>query len=125
MASRLGNGRAHVLEISNRASVQKLNLEDVAGITASLDNHYSGLNTNAHQVSNIAGLQDELNGKSDIGHTHNISEITGLEDELDAKADVFTGYTGTISVVTSVNFVDEEVTTADIVIENGVIISVG
>ena len=124
MASRLGNGRAHVLEISNRAAVQKLNLEDIAGITASLDNHYSSLNTNAHQISNIAGLQDELDSKSDIEHTHNISEIIGLGDELDSKVDVFTGYTGVLNVVTFVDFPGEAVTTVAIAIENGIIVSV-
>lgn len=57
------NGKAHVLEISNRANVQKLTLTDVAGITNSLDNHYSGLNTNAHQIVNISGLQSVLDSK--------------------------------------------------------------
>ena len=96
------NGRAHVLEISNRATVQKIALEDVTGITASLNNHYSGLNTNAHQIGNIAGLQTALND----------------------KADVFTGFTGVLNVVTFVDFPGEAVTTAEITIENGIIVSV-
>lgn len=96
------NGKAHVLEISNRAAVQKLTLTDVAGITSSLENHYSGLNINAHQIGNIAGLQ------------------TVLSD----KADVFTGYTGVLNVVTFVDFPGEAVTTAAITIENGIIVSV-
>lgn len=57
------NGKAHVIEMANRASVQKLATESLSGLTARLDNHESGLNTNAHQISNIAGLQTELNGK--------------------------------------------------------------
>ena len=60
---RSGNGNAHVIEMSNRAAVQKLSDETLSGLTARLDNHESGLNTNAHQISNIAGLQTELNGK--------------------------------------------------------------
>ena len=102
MANGTTNGRAHVLEISNRASVQKLTLTDVAGITASLENHYSGLNTNAHQIGNIAGLQAELDGKQDV----------------------ITGYTGNFSVVTTVNFVGQTVTTKTITVDNGIITSV-
>ena len=60
---RSGNGNAHVIEMSNRAAVQKLSDETLSGLTSRLDNHESGLNTNAHQISNIAGLQTELNGK--------------------------------------------------------------
>lgn len=102
------NGKAHVLEISNRAAVQKLTLTDVAGITASLENHYSGLNTNAHQIGNIAGLQAALNAKAD-------------DSELAGKADSFYGFTGSLSVVTSVDFGSSTVTTKTIVMENGII----
>lgn len=105
------NGKAHVLEISNRASVQKLSLTDVAGITNSLDNHYSGLNTNAHQIGNIAGLQTALNSKAD-------------DSDLALKADVFTGFTGVLNVVTFVDFPGKAVTTAEITIKNGIIVNV-
>lgn len=118
------NGKAHVLEISNRASVQKLTLTDVAGITNSLDNHYSGLNTNAHQIGNIAGLQVVLDDKADLVHEHAISEIVGLPEELDNKADSFTGFTGSFSVVTSVNFTTSSFTSKTVVMENGVIVSI-
>ena len=57
------NGKAHVIEMANRASVQKLSAETVSGLTIRLDNHESGLNTNAHGVANIAGLQTTLDGK--------------------------------------------------------------
>ena len=60
------NGRAHVIEMANRASVQKLASENLSGITSRLDNHESGLNTNAHGISNIAGLQTALNGKEPV-----------------------------------------------------------
>lgn len=102
MANGTTNGRAHVLEISNRASVQKLNNEDVAGIVADLANHESGLNTNAHQIGNISGLQSALNG----------------------KANSFTGYNGSFSVVTGVNFAGQTVTTKTITVSNGIITSV-
>ena len=93
------NGKAHVLEISNRASVQKLNAQDAAGIAAALDNHMSGLNANAHQIGNIAGLADVL----------------------DAKQDAIVGYNGVLSVVTAVNFGSSTVTNKSITIENGII----
>ena len=96
------NGKAHVLEISNRATIQKLGAETLSGLTARLDNHESGLNTNAHQVSNIAGLQTELDG----------------------KADVFTGFTGSVTVVTGVNFGAGTTTTATINVDNGIITSI-
>jgi len=60
------NGKAHVLEISNRASIQKAELENLSGITGRLDNHESGLNANAHGISNIAGLQTAINGKEPV-----------------------------------------------------------
>lgn len=60
------NGKAHVIEMANRASVQKLSAETVSGLTARLDNHESGLNTNAHSISNIAGLQSALDGKEPV-----------------------------------------------------------
>ena len=60
---RSGNGNAHVIEMSNRAAVQKLSDETLSGLTSRLDNHESGLNTNAHGISNIAGLSTALNGK--------------------------------------------------------------
>ena len=57
------NGKAHVLEISNRATIQTLTTEAVVTLTDRIANHESSLNTNAHQISNIFGLQTELNSK--------------------------------------------------------------
>lgn len=105
------NGKANVLEISNRASVQKLNEQDVTGITARIDNHESGLNNNAHQINNISGLTDALNNKAN-------------NSDLELKADAFVGFTGSISVVTGVDFVNSTVLTSDINIVNGIITEV-
>ena len=60
------NGKAHVIEMSNRATIQKLSAESLSGLTGRLDNHESGLNNNAHGISNIAGLQIVLNGKEPV-----------------------------------------------------------
>ena len=154
---RSGNGNAHVIEMSNRAAVQKLSDETLSGLTSRLDNHESGLNTNAHQISNIAGLQTELNGKepafnkntgfnknfgdtagtvcqgndsrlsdarTPVGHTHAFADVTGLAIALSGKQDVITGYTGSITVVLSVDFTAEEVTTGTLNINNGIITSI-
>lgn len=118
------NGGAHVIELANRATVQKLDGETISAITARQDNHESGLNTNAHGVSNIAGLQSTLDGKSDVGHGHSIADVTWLQAALDGKADLFTGYSGSITVVKTVDFAAQSVTTATINISNGIIVSI-
>ena len=157
MASIIKNGRAHVLEMANRASVQKLAGESLSGFTDRLDNHESGLNTNAHGISNIAGLQAELNSKepvfskntgfnknfgsttgtvcegndsrlsdarTPVTHNHAISTVINLQDELDNKADAFTGYTGTLTVIKTINFGAQTTTTATLNITNGIIVSI-
>lgn len=101
------NGK--VIEMANRASIQKLSSESLSGLTTRVDNHESGLNTNAHQISNIAGLQTELNN---------------LQTEIDGKATEFTGYTGSLEIVTSVNFIGQSTTTATLNIDNGIITSI-
>ena len=157
MASIIKNGRAHVLEMANRASVQKLAGESLSGLTDRLDNHESGLNTNAHGISNIAGLQAELNSKepvfskntgfnknfgsttgtvcegndsrlsdarTPVSHHHAISSVINLQAELDTKADAFTGYTGTLTVIKTINFGAQTTTTATLNITNGIIVSI-
>lgn len=107
------NGRAHVLEMANRASIQKLSNESLSGLTSRLDNHESGLNTNAHGISNIAGLTTAL------------TEITGWINDLEVdKANAFTGYTGSVTVITGVNFVTQTVTNKTLIYTNGVLVSV-
>ena len=157
MASIAKNGKAHVIEMANRASVQKLAGESLSGLTDRLDNHESGLNTNAHGISNIAGLQAGLNSKepvfskntgfnknfgsttgtvcegndsrlsdarTPVTHNHAISSVINLQDELDTKADAFTGYTGTLTVIKTINFGAQTTTTATLNITNGIIVSI-
>ena len=174
------NGKAHVLEISNRANIQTLNTDAVVTLSDRIANHESSLNANAHQISNIFGLQTELNSKepailtkntafnknygstsdtvcqgndsrlsdarTPLAHTHTISNITGLQTtlegkastthshvisgitnlqtELDNKANVFTGYTGSIDVIISMDFTTQSVTKKTIHITNGIIESI-
>ena len=94
-------GNAHVIEIANRVATN--NTADViSGVANNLANHQSGLNTNAHQISNISGLQTALNGKQDV----------------------ISGYTGNVSVVVGVDFTAQAVITVEIKIVNGVITSI-
>ena len=93
------NGSAHVLELSNRASVHKIEGESLSAFTVRMDNHESGLNANAHGISNIAGLQTALNGKSNTGHGHTQGEISGLSGSLANKSDV--GHVHSIANVTN------------------------
>ena len=44
------------------------------------------LETHAHTISDIQGLQDALDLKSDAGHGHQIADIAGLREELDDRA---------------------------------------
>lgn len=96
------NGKAHVIEMANRASVQKLATESLSGLTARLDNHESGLNTNAHGISNIAGLQTALDGKQGT----------------------ISGATGNFTYIKTVDFVAQTVTTGTINVNNGIITSI-
>lgn len=96
------NGKAHVLEISNRANIQTLTTDAVVTLTDRIANHESSLNTNAHQISNIFGLQTELN----------------------SKANIFTGYTGSIDVIISIDFATQSVTKKTLHITNGIIESI-
>ena len=91
-------GNAHVFEIANRAAANST-VDKIAKVADNLANHQSGTNTNAHQISNISGLQTALNGKQDV----------------------ISGYTGNVSVVVGVDFTAETITTVEIKIVNGII----
>ena len=91
-------GNAHVIEIANRVATNNT-ADGIAGVANNLANHQSELNTNAHQISNISGLQTALNDKQDV----------------------ISGYTGNVNVVVGVDFTAETVTTVEIKIINGII----
>ena len=98
MANLIGKIGASVFEVSNRVAIQT---EDklFSEVVDRADNHESKLNTEAHQINNISGLQTALNGKQDV----------------------ISGYTGNVSVVVGVDFTAEAVTTVEIKIVNGII----
>ena len=93
--------KSNVLEISNRAAINN-STGSVDLLINRISNHESGLNTNAHQISNISGLQTALNGKQNV----------------------ISGYTGIIDIVVSVDFANQTSETAQINVSNGIIISI-
>ena len=115
---------ANVFEIATRATLKAIDAATIPDITLELLDHESWSSTNAHQISNINGLQGVLDGKSNTTHTHSISNVTGLQTALDGKQSVLTGFTGSFSVVTHVDFPLGTVTTKTITVSNGVIVCV-
>ena len=93
--------KSNVLEISNRAAINN-STGSVDLLINRISNHESGLNTNAHQISNISGLETALNGKQDI----------------------ISGYTGIIDIIVSVDFANQRSETAQINVSNGIITSI-
>ena len=77
------NSKSNVLEISNRANIQTLNTDAVVTLTDRIANHESSLNTNAHQISNIFGLQAELNSKEPVILTKNTAFNKNYGSTLD------------------------------------------
>ena len=90
-----------VFEISNRATISTSS-DSSSTVANELSNHLNMSTTNAHEVSNISGLQAALNSKQDI----------------------ISGYTGTIDIVVSVDFANQTSETAKINVSNGIIISI-
>ena len=75
----------------------------VTGVVVNdLASHQNKVTTDAHQISNISGLETALNGKQDV----------------------ISGYTGTIDIVTGVNFATQTVTSKTVNVSNGIITSI-
>ena len=87
-----------VFEIANRVVVNNTTNAVVEGLA----NHLNMSNINAHQIINIIGLQTVLDGKQNIASEH----------------------TGTIDIVTGVNFATQTVTKVTINVSNGIITSI-
>ena len=58
-------------------------ITEITGLQGQLDSKASSAHT--HSIDNVTNLQIELNNKSDVNHTHVISAITGLQTQLDSK----------------------------------------
>ena len=115
-------GNAHVLEVSNRVAVNNTT-DGIAGLANNLASHQSAANTNAHQITNVFGLQSALNSKANTVHTHSVSDVSELQSALDSKADKSL-VTQVITVITNVDFVNQTVDTANINIVDGIIVEI-
>ena len=51
------------------------------------DNIYAPID-HSHEITDIDGLEDALNGKVDPDHTHTIDDVEGLQAALDSKASI-------------------------------------
>lgn len=102
MANGNGNKRT-AFDMRNQTKIDTtvISLADYNAKVAAFENHVATATTNAHIIENISGLQAALDGKVNVG-----------------------GYTGTITVVTGVDFVGQSVTTKTITVSNGVITTV-
>ena len=97
----LKSNKLGVLEIANRVVINNTTGE-ISVVADDLSNHQNAVTTDAHQISNISGLQTVLNGKQDV----------------------ISGYTGIIDIVVSVDFANQTSETAKINVSNGIIISI-
>ena len=95
------SNRPGVFEIANRV-VNSTAAGEISVVADDLSNHQNAVTTDAHQISNISGLQTVLNGKQNV----------------------ISGYTGTIDIIVSVDFANQKSETAKINVSNGIIISI-
>ena len=68
--------------------ITKKNVTDALGYTPSEEGGGSGGGTPITdiEISNVNGLQNELDSKAASIHTHEIGDVNGLQNELDSKA---------------------------------------
>lgn len=72
-------------------------ISDVSGLQGQLDGKASSAHT--HSISGVTGLSTELGNKANVNHSHSISAITGLQGQLDSKA--ASSHTHSISSITN------------------------
>ena len=95
------SNRPGVFEIANRV-VNSTAAGEISVVADDLSNHQNAVTTDAHQISNISGLQTVLNGKQNV----------------------ISGYTGTIYIVVGVDFMAKTVTSKTVNVSNGIITSI-
>lgn len=92
-------------------STHSHSVSDVSGLQGQLDGKASSFHS--HSISGITNLQNQLDSKASSSHTHTIANITNLEIELNNKSNV--NHTHTISAVTGLQTqLDSKVNSSDI-----------
>lgn len=64
-------------------ATQNIDISDVDGLQEELDG--KALASHTHAISDIIDLVEILSEKSDVGHLHNIENVSGLQTALDGK----------------------------------------
>lgn len=86
-------------------------ITEITGLQVQLDGKAS--TNHNHSISTITGLQGQLDSKASSSHTHTIANITNLQTELNNKSDV--NHTHVISAITGLQTqLDSKVNTSDI-----------
>ncbi|WP_073346055.1 tail fiber domain-containing protein [Bacteroides congonensis] len=70
---------------------------EITGLQSQLDGKASS--SHSHVISGITGLSTELGNKANVNHSHSISGITNLQNQLDSKA--ASSHTHSISAITN------------------------
>ena len=70
---------------------------EITGLQSQLDSKASSAHT--HSISGVTGLSTELGNKANVNHSHSISGITNLQNQLDSKAS--SSHTHSISSITN------------------------
>ena len=114
------NTSAH--EISNISGLQAaLNEKEYMFSKNTAFNKNFGTTSGTVCQGNDIRLSD---ARTPTAHTHVISDVSGLQAALNGKQDAISGYTGTIDIVVSVDFVNKISVKAQINVSNGIIISI-
>ncbi|ABW35067.1 PKD domain containing protein (plasmid) [Deinococcus geothermalis DSM 11300] len=93
--------RAHADVFNAMWQLMLNNDATIAALLDALTNRVNQLAGNHVSVQDVAGLQDALNGKANVGHGHAMAEVAGLTDALNGKANV--GHAHSIGEVAGLN----------------------
>ena len=77
--------------ITSGGTIGPIAISDVTGLQTELDSKSDTGHT--HAVADVTGLQTELDGKAATVHVHAVTDVTGLQAELDGKADTIHTHT--------------------------------
>ena len=104
-------------------------ISNISGLQVALDGKENSFSKNSAFNKNFGSSTGTVCEGNDtrlsdarvpLAHTHDISDVSGLVLALDSKADK-SSFSGSLVVVTSVDFVTSTVTTAEINVVDGII----
>ena len=114
------NTSAH--EVSNISGLQAaLNEKEYMFSKNTAFNRNFGTTSGTVCQGNDSRLSD---ARTPTAHTHTVSDVSGLQTALNGKQDIISGYSGTLTIVTSVDFMAQTVTSKTVNVSNGIITSI-